>query len=512
MLFVSDGWKNAHGETILPETFIEINFRITEPGLPEAAVISANHMESFSDAPKVRGDVGQKYTTLEWNAWGLDGTFDYFDGSPTNPGYVTDVICDENAAYSVAPAITLSFDSVRKGPIPGVTICWSDSFDEWASSFRITVYNGSNVVAQTTVENNTSHVSTVWIEYQNFDKVVVEILEWCLPYRRCRTMCVFLGIEATYRKKNLLGFSHSQRVDLLSASLPKNELSFQLDNSDDKWNPDNPSGVEKYLTERQKLTLRYGMIVDGATEWLDAGTFWLSEWNTPTNGLAADFVARDAVQFMEDVYTGIKSGTLYVIAEAALKQISIDGNAVEYVIDNSLKSITTDFSDSTEQYTVSNVLQMVAHMGCCVFYSDANGAVHIEPLSEELTDFEILPLISYTHPEFNISKPLKAVSVEYGEQAVVVEVGANGEVQTVSNDFITTSAAATRVANAAIKVLKNRKTISGEYRADPRLEALDVITVHNKYATNKVVVTDVLVSTTGGGLRGVYEGRVIDDG
>lgn len=513
MLNVSEGWKAAHREMLLPETFIEINYRISEPGLQESASITVVGPESFSGLPETHDVESEKYSTLEWNAWGLDGSFEYFDGAPDSPGYVTTMMSGADAAYSVYPKITLDFDSVHSAVIPGVTICWSEAFDEWASSFKITVYNGTSVVAQTVVTDNTSRISTIWLEYQNFNKVVVEVLEWCLPYRRSRTMCVFAGIEATYRKTDLFGFTHTRNVDLLSAALPKSELTFQLDNSDDRWNPSNPEGVERYLMERQKVTLRYGMIVDGKTEWVNADTLWLSEWNTPANGLSVTFTARDAVQFMEETYTGPRSGTLYSVAEAAFSQISMDGGIVEYYIDNSLKSIQCNFGgDNASEYTVSNILQMVAHAGCCVMYSDHDGAVHIEPREYAMSDYEIGQDVSYSYPEFNMSKPLKAVSVTYGDKTVVVNAGSTGEVQTVSNELIGGDAVAKSVANAAIGVLTNRKTISGEYRADPRLDALDVITVHNKYATNTVVVTDVTLSTTGGALRGSYTGRVIDDG
>ena len=511
MLVVSDKWKAAHAEMLLPETFLEINCRISEPGLQDAAEVSVTEPESYGDYSEFTDsttDVGSRYATMEWNAWGLDGGTSYRTGNAQ--GYVGSVLSSENTSYDTTPTIVLEFDTVHTFPIPGMMIYWSESFEEWAESFRITVYNGDSVVATTEITENTDVVSTVWFEFQNFNKIVIEVLKWCLPYRRSRVVSVVVGIEAKYTKNDLLGYTHTQSVDLLSAALPKTEVTFQLDNSDDKWNPDNPSGVEKYLMERQEITVRYGMRVADSVEWIHATKLWLSEWVTPANGIEARFTARDAVQFMTDVYTGPKSGTLLEIAEAALGQISLDGGSLDYVLTNSLSQITTDFSDSTTEYTVANVLQMVAHVGCCVFYSDKNGVIYIMPRSTRESDYEILPSVSYSHPEYTLSKPLKAVSVSHGGQTTVVETGGVGEVQTVANDLITTSEVAANVANAAIAVLGNRKTITGEYRADPRLEALDVVTVQNKYTTNKVVVTDIKYSTNGGALRGTYTGRVLE--
>lgn len=508
MLQVSEGWKNAHGEMLLPETFIEIDYKISEPGLQEQVSMNVSQPADISSLPDALR-TGKKQNSLEWNAWGLDGTFDYSDAQ-TVPGYVSEGMCDDQGRFSNLPTITLNFNEVHSTLIPGLSIWWSNTYDEWASSFRIIVYNGSEVVAETLVEDNKSYNSTVWLEYQNFDKIVIEVLEWCLPYRRCRTMYVFVGVVAVYTKGNLLSFIHNRNVDLLSAALSKSEIIFSLDNSDDQWDPTNPTGAERYLMERQKVTLRYGMMVNGEIEWLDSGTFWLSEWNTPSNGLEASFTARDAIQFMEDEYTGPRSGTLYEIAEAALGQISLDGEAVEYEITNHLTTIETEI---TATVTVAEVLQMAAHAAGCVFYCDVAGVVHIEQRNTQLTDYVIDSNVSYTYPEFTLSKPLKAVSVSYGEdQSVTVTAGNVGEVQTVTNDLIITAVDAEDVANVTKDVLINRKTISGDYRADPRVEPLDVITVHNKYSPSKVAITDLSFTTTGGALRGNYVGRVIDDG
>lgn len=509
MLAVSNGWKAAHGEMLLPETFIEIDYKISEPGLQELVDMTVSQPADYSEIPNLLKQ-GQKYDTLEWNAWGLDGTFDYIDGSPSNPGYVTSTLCDDEARFSNLPTITLNFDEVQTSLIPGFSIWWSNTFDEWASAFRITVYNGSNVITETLIEDNNSALSTVWVDYQNFDKVVIEVLEWCLPYRRCRTMYIFVGVEVVYTKSDLLGFTHNRSIDLLSAALSKGEIIFSLDNSDDRWNPTNPTGAERYLMERQKVTLRYGMRVNGEIEWLDSGTFWMSEWNTPSNGIEATFTARDAIQFMDDEYTGPTSGTLYAIATAALGQISLDGEALHSVVDNSLKNINTSFR---EGFTVKEVLQMVAHAGGCVFYCDVSGTVHIEPRESESSDYTIGSDVSYTYPEFTLSKPLKAVRVDYGESgSATVQVGSTGEVQTVTNELIATQTDAIRVANLVKNVLENRKTITGNYRADPRVEPMDIVTVQNKYSLSDVVITDLSFTTTGGALRGKFTGRVIDDG
>lgn len=516
MNIVSQGWKDAHDELLLPETFIKLSFGVTEPGLALEAATTANNEETFSEAEKITSALDkepEKYATLEHNLWGLDGTFNYFDETPTDQGYTTSLLSGADGSFGSVPTITIQFSSVRTMLIPGITITWGNAFDEYATSFRITAYNGSTSVFQESVTDNASPVSQIFTALQSYDKIVIEIFAWCLPHRRCRVAEVFLGIREIYTKSNLLSYDHTESADLLSASLPKNEVVFSLDNSTGRWNPSNPSGAEQFLIERQEIVVKYGMKVGDNVEWIDGGVLWLSEWNTPANGLEATFTARDSLTFANEVYTGIRKGTLYDIATAAFEQMDLpvlpDGTQRFYV-GEILKKQSTDFSEEETEYTIADVLQMTAHMGCCVLYQNRSGQARIEPHNETVSDYVINRFRSYAHPEISFSKPLKAVEVTYGDnQKTTVSVASTGEVQTVANEFIKNAADAQKVAVRTADVLKGRQTISGEFRADPRLCALDVVTAENKYADNEVAITEIKYTTTGGAFKGTYTGRIV---
>jgi hypothetical protein len=516
MIAVSQGWKDAHDELLLPETFIKLTFGVTEPGLALEAATTATNEETFSEAEKITNTLDkepEKYVTLEHNIWGLDGTFNYFDETPVDPGYTTSLLSGADGIFGSVPTITILFSEVRTTLIPGITITWGTAFDEYATSFKVTAYNGSTIVFQKEVTDNTSTVSQIFSALQGYDKIVVEVNEWSLPNRRCRVTEVFLGIREFYTKSELMSYEHTESADLLSAALPKSEIIFSLDNSTGRWNPSNPSGFEQYLIERQEVAVRYGMRVGDTIEWIDGGTLWLSEWNTPANGIEATFTARDSLTFANDTYVGIRKGTLFVIATAAFEQMKLpllpDGS-VRYYVDESLKNQTTDFSAEDTEYTVADVLQMIAHVGCCVLYQDRIGKVHMEPHNSTATDYVINRFRSYAYPEISFSKPLKAVEVTFGEnQKETLVVASSGEVQTVANEFIKTAADAKKVAARTADVLKGRQTISGEFRADPRLCALDVVTTENKYADNEVAITEIKYTTTGGAFKGAYTGRIV---
>lgn len=514
MIAVSSAWKEVQQRRLLPEMHIEVTYNVTEPGLQLDASSTATMQEAFSVANTLvyTGErFPEKYATLEHGLWGLDGSYEYFDGSPTDPGYVTTEMTDGGADFSALPTITITLGSVHNGLIPGITVVWSEVFNEWAKSFRVTAYNGNTVVAQKTVDDNKKVTSVVEIDLVGYNKIVIEVLEWSHPHHRARVMEIYLGIRSIYTKGDFMAFKHTQSADLLSAALPKNEIEFKLRNDDARWNPDNPDGVERYLLERQELKLRYGLKTTDEVEWIDAGHFWLSGWHTPANGIEATFTARDALEFASAKYTGPTSGSLYTVALSAFEQADIppnDDGSQRFLVWDGLWDYETSFDGEA---TIAEVLQMVAHAGNCVLYQDRSGVVKLIPWGvNESSDYRIDGNVSYAHPEFDISKPLKAVVVSYGDQQeATVSVSNSGEVQTVDNELITTEADALRVAQHTADILKGRKTVSGEYRADVRLEALDTVTVQSKYAENRVAITEVEYSTTGGAFRGKYVGRVI---
>jgi hypothetical protein len=513
---VSTAWNKASRETLLPEMLVELTYQVTDPGIHEEAAVSGVNANSNSRIEELLvdpSDTETRYGTLGWNTWGLDGSFNYYESSYREEsflgGYYSQ-FSDTTWADGYSPEIVLTFPEIRDGVLPGMRITWSRAFNEWAESFRITTYRGDSRVATTTITGNTSVVSEVEFAMSGYNKIVITILRWSLPHGMARCSEIHLGATSVFLKDDLLGYTHTQTADLLSATLPNNTITFRLRNEQGQWNPDNPQGRGQFLLNQQEVRVRYGMNLPSGTEWIDGGVFWLSEWSVPSNGLEASFTARDILTFMNQTYTGKTSGTLYEIAESALIQADLPGlttGAASYVIDPVLKEYSGSFESTLN---ISEVLQLAAHAGNCVIYQDRHGTLRVEPWSPQYTGYVIDQRISYSHPEYEISKPIKMVSVGYGNDLrAEIHHSSRGETQTVDNELIGTLSDATRVGEKAVEVLKNRKVISGEFRADLRLDCLDSIIVTSKYASNIIALTDVEYDTTGGAFRGKYTGRVV---
>ncbi len=99
-------------------------------------------------------------------------------------------------------------------------------------------------------------------------------------------------------------------------------------------------------------------------------------------------------------------------------------------------------------------------------------------------------------------------SLETSSVSVITPSGDGGETVTVDNPLITSQERASAVGTWVEGYMKNRMILSSKWRADPRLDALDMVTNENEYNTNYVIMTNVNYEYNGA-FRGSGEGRVI---
>ena len=258
---VSQAWIDNQQKTLVNESFVEVSLSIADPDSVADASSEDNGAIYISDSSMLVSEVDKDvipYITLEQNLWILDGNMRFIPETDYGDiGYVGDVVSDENGEFdSFIPTITISFTKVHENLIPGITIKWGTAYNEFAVDFNVTAYNGDTVVSEKTVIDNRAVTSVVEMDIVDYDRIIVRILKWCLPEHRPRIEEIFVGIEKVYSKRELVNYSHTQNVDPLSASLPKAEVTFTVDNRDNSYNPHNPVGLTKYLMERQEVRAR----------------------------------------------------------------------------------------------------------------------------------------------------------------------------------------------------------------------------------------------------------------
>ena len=515
----SQAWLDKFNDTLVPEEFVEISYNSTEPGVQEDATASATAQVPFGNIENTTKEpdrVLTKYATGETNLHVLDGSFRLLpDSVPyADAGFISQTLVSDSSH----PRIILSFGSVHTRAVPGLTVVWSSMMNEWAAKFKLTAYKGTAVVSTITVSNNRSVYSETEWEIYGYDSIAIDILEWSIPNRRARIEWIMVGLRNVYSKKDLVSYTHTSSRDPISAQLPKDSIEFSLDNSQKTWDAINPRGMFRYLYERQEVDVRYGMDVDGETQWINGGKFYLSEWSVPSNGLEASFTARDALEFMmTSNYTGRKTGTLYQMCYDALE--TLPSNVPSFYISEELKEYSTDISSEKTSYKNSDILQLAANAAGMALYQTRDGHIRIERVNltaEEGTEVYEIPVINnFQWPEISFASRVKNVSCNVNGKEHLYPEGSNAEgvTQTVSNELLT-EAMLVKSKNSiteAYAMLANRKKVELEYRASPHIDAFDHVKFnHNFGYASSVFVTESKYQYTGC-FKGTISGYVLAD-
>lgn len=502
----SDKWLSQYNNTLVPETFIQITYHAADDAAQTDAIASSGSQTVFSNAASITDldiSTSGNYATAETNFWVLDGSFDIVPNS--EPYQECGYVSGECVSSSNHPTITFSFSKIHEEKIPGLTIVWSEILNEWAKSFKVSAYKGTALLLEKQIDNNDSTETSIEFEISNYDSVIIEILEWCIPNRRARISQVEFGQRVKFSKTDLLSYSHKSKRDPISGQLSKDSISFSVDNSDQKWNPINPDGLYKYLYERQAVFVKYGMDLDGQTEWINGGKFYLSSWNIPSNGITASFEARDALVFLIDsLYTGRKSGTLYEMCYDALELLDVSG--ISYYINESLKDYTADFSNGNSSYKNADVLQLSANAAGMALYQTRNGEIRIDRvpyLPENKSDiYEITEINDYQYPEITFSNKLKNISYSLNGVSSLYPNGATGDgvTQSVNNALISSSIVSQpkNILTESYKVLSNRRKATLSYRASPHNDALDFVKLNHQFGySSNLLITDVSYTFNG---------------
>ena len=516
MQAVSNDWKAMQLDNILPLSDIEIKYAATDSDAMNYATVSSNSTASVvtnNDLQSIVQPIGQRTATqtVELNKWELNGNIG-FDSSNVK-GYISGYISQNDNSFSTSPTVTISFSQLRTIRSEGVVVKFSSAYNEFATDFDVTAYNGSTQVATASVTGNHNIEVEVSIPIQNYNKIVITISKWCLPQSRARIESVTIGSTKTFTKSDIISYSQNMKSSLFAYELPDYHIEFEFYNLDDQWNPDNPTGIYSILSERQEIQVKYGYEINGDYEYISGGIYFLSEWNTPQNGISARFKAQDLTIFMQSKFDGTgysgQSVTWKALAEEAFSQSNIP-----LLPNGSVRWVTTDLAspavtmpNNLSDYTCAEIVQLCCSAKACVMRYGRDGIMYCEKLDTTVQDYEINRFNSYKDAEYSMAQMLRGISVN---DAFYHSVSNKGEIQYVNNELITNDIDLSDL-NEFFQYnethLTNRRTLTGQYRSDPRLDIFDYITVENKYATMNVVITMLNLSYNGG-FSAVYEGRV----
>lgn len=419
MIQTSDEFKKA---VYAPSRMIKakVRFEILDTGafrdntkvVTSEAVIS--HTSQLTN--KIR-KMSSNYTVLEKDYLKLDGSFvlppHANEMVNSELGWWSNILCDNSGIFT--PYQVLEFDFTKEHSSMGLTIYFDILNNEYASDFDIDVFGTSgNTIKHEAITNNTNSRYIYISQLSNYVKITITIKKWCKPYRRAKVVEVDFGIIKEYDGSTLINMNLLQEVDTTSGTVPADEFKFTVDNSSKEFNVLNPKGFYKFLQQGQEVFAEMGAELDnGEVEFIQAGKYFLKEWQSDEGTLTATFTARDILDSLSDTEvenTAVKNTTLYDLAVEVMKASGIEG----YVLSDNLKNIST--KGLYQKISYRSLLQLIAVAGMCIVYTDNAGTIHMKQLisakdvmknvavtSENIISYKDQMVDNILNPSFNIA-------------------------------------------------------------------------------------------------------------
>ena len=169
------------------------------------------------------------------------------------------------------------------------------------------------------------------------------------------------------------------------------------------------------------------------------------------------------------------------------------------------------------QKTVGEVRQLIGNLCACCTHQTANESLRTKHYWETITDYVIPQSLSYAEPEVELAKPLKNIVVYYshelgvGPYAHELSVGDSGETIVINNTAVDRLEWAEYLAEQYAEFYKERTWVSGEFRADPRLELFDIVQVEGRNGRIGWVLITQIKYSYNGSFHGTYKGKLLTD-
>lgn len=233
-----------------------------------------------------------------------------------------------------------------------------------------------------------------------------------------KTTFTDLNVTAQYVKLYIYAWSvpgWRARINLYEASLSygNNNIPSEVNNL---FDPTLKVGYSKYLSERQKVLVSYGLeLYDSTVLWLPAQTRFLSSWNIPADSTEVELQSDTRLSFMTSTY--LKGE--YVEEEVTLRDLALSvlesSNIIKdnashepWYVSEYLNDIWT--SAPLPALAENAVLQLIAGVaGCTLSVDPVSGYVLLDESISD-TGYVIDEKVQLQTPNVLIAEPLRSVS------------------------------------------------------------------------------------------------------
>ena len=283
MIAVSNEFKKAiKSDERRIKGYVEVIYDVPDIETTPVADYSSTYtnINEIDDGRRVENN----YASLDYLP--LDGTrLSVLDAINTNAGYISDDIFEDIQS----PTLDLTFES---STIQGVTIYFKDNYP---TNMTLEFSDLSSI----TVEPDNEIVQVIFDEPKTITSVSITINEMEYSDRKIKIQEIDLGISYVYQDQDLIEFTVDEEVNKLVEEVPTNETSITINNMQDLFNPLNPQGVVKYLTDGSKIIPHIGVLTETqGVEFVKMGEFYFDSY-TNNSDRTTTLVGKNVIKRLD---------------------------------------------------------------------------------------------------------------------------------------------------------------------------------------------------------------------
>ena len=345
------------------------------------------------------------YSILYDNYVQLDNSFVLFNKNQNECGFISqetpqqiyDTYYSENVDYE--PGYIIFEARITEG-MKGITFYFKNNIVKKA---KVKLLSPSIGEKEINIEDNDNEILFIDID-DDFTIFNMIVYEWTQPNNYVQIVHVDLGLSHVYKGDELIEFTVTEQVNKLGEEAPNNELNLTIGDYDNLYDPLNPQGITKYLTEDVTYIPYIGIVTASGIKYEKMGEFF--------------FYKND---YKEKEVTITAYNLMYKLGKVLIENKNGNLNDTEdnpYIYPNRLNTYLINYLGTNYNYkiniNINNKMMMTIHqikrltlleflqnmsMVDGIFYIDRNNTIVVRSIDKKtikiITRNELLQDVNY---------------------------------------------------------------------------------------------------------------------
>jgi hypothetical protein len=307
---------------------------------------------------------------------------------------------------------------------------------------------------------------------------------------------------------DLISFNHIKNGDALSGTLTQDKIIFTARNSNNRLDYDEEDAS---VYENALVKVLEGFLNPERTAYdsVSGGTYYISSVKKGSRNDRYQFTAQTVLGFMtEKFYQFVaSSNNAYDIACDVIAQAEqskgVPASTITLICSKALlKSVTIDLRYGQDNYSLAEVLQLIAAACRCIIFVDREGRIHIEQIGDVTEHYVLSNKFQYSPITVEYADKIGNVTLfsNHGQTATGTDfigdkIGGNQTMTIpILNDF---SAQNDLVFYAYAILTKGRRRFKVKCRFNPAVDLFDIVIVPNGKDVSVAIITSISASFNG---------------